>query len=98
MFIQAQQAILDASKIVIDFNKARESGTGLSSIFDRMRDHESYLQSQVAIADTWSLHHEDSAGSGPLEANLACSLRCMAKIKLNRYCAPLPMTERTKEY
>ncbi|KAH7035630.1 uncharacterized protein B0I36DRAFT_94826 [Microdochium trichocladiopsis] len=93
-FIQAQQAILAATKFVMELNKAREAGQGYQRIFERMLELERRLEPMCTRSESWIL---DCPLTRPVDGDehvLAQALKCIARIKLNsarikvhRYCA-----------
>jgi len=92
--IQAQRAILAATKFVMDLNKARQAGTGLRQIFDQMLKLEKLLEPMCKVSESWALNCPLTQPANPHEQVVAQSLKCMARIKLNsarikvhRYCA-----------
>ncbi|KXJ95272.1 hypothetical protein Micbo1qcDRAFT_171665 [Microdochium bolleyi] len=94
LFIQAQQAILAATKFVMELNKAREAGQGFQRVFERMLELERRLEPMCTRSESWIL---DCPLTQPVDRDervLGQSLKCIAKIKLNsarikvhRYCA-----------
>ncbi|KAJ0158545.1 hypothetical protein CTA2_11356 [Colletotrichum tanaceti] len=84
VYIQAQQAILSATQFVIELNKTIKSGGDMTRIYSRMKEMEQYLEPLNAMADSWILQSTTTAPLDPTEEVLSRSLRCMARIKLNR--------------
>ncbi|OHE91282.1 hypothetical protein CORC01_13397 [Colletotrichum orchidophilum] len=91
VYIQAQQAILSATQFVIELNKTVKSGGDMARIYARMKEMEAYLEPLNTMADSWILQSTTTTPLDPTEEILSRSLRCMARIKLNRqlhrYCA-----------
>lgn len=85
LFIQAQQAILAATQFVIDFNKARKEQSDMNRIFNRMRDLERLLEPLIAKSESWILNCPLTQLVDKRESVLSQSLRCISRIKLNRY-------------
>ena len=84
MFVQAQQAILAATQFVIKLNKARKDGTGMSHIFNRMQELERFIEPLVAKSETWVLDCPLTQPVDRQEIVVSQSLKCLARIKLNR--------------
>lgn len=81
----AQQAILAATQFVIDFNKARKDQSDMTRIFNRMRDLERLLEPLITKSETWVLNCPLTQPVDKRESVLSQSLRCISRIKLNRY-------------
>lgn len=84
MYIQAQQAILGATEFVIELNKAVESNADMSHIYKRMKDLELFLEPLTSASERWTLTSTTTSPVDQSEEVVARSLRCMARIKLNR--------------
>lgn len=85
MFVQAQQAILAATQFVIELNAAVQANADMAHIYDRMRDLELFLDPLSTAADSWVLPSTASSAVDFGEEVVSRSLRCMARIKLNRW-------------
>lgn len=83
-FIQAQQAILAATKFVMELNRAREAGQGFQRVFERMLELERRLEPMCTRSETWILDCPLLQRVDHDERVLGQSLKCIAKIKLNR--------------
>ncbi|GKT49498.1 uncharacterized protein ColSpa_09679 [Colletotrichum spaethianum] len=90
VYIQAQQAILSATQFVIELNKTVKSGGDMTRIYARMKEMEQYLEPLNAMADSWILQSTTTTPLDPTEEVLSRSLRCMARIKLNRQVHEYP--------
>lgn len=92
-FLSAQQTILAATQFILDQNKALETNSNNSYVYERMQELNSILDPLLAKADAWST---DSSAM-PVDASeavVALALKSIARIKLNsariklhRYCA-----------
>lgn len=91
MYIQAQQAILSATQFVIELNKTVKSGGDMTRIYARMKEMEQYLEPLNTVADSWILQSTTTTPLDPTEEILSRSLRCMARIKLNRRVSPIKL-------
>ncbi|GAP92301.1 putative C6 zinc finger domain-containing protein [Rosellinia necatrix] len=93
-FVRSQQAILAATQFVIEFNKARKTGSGMTRIYQRMQELEKLLEPLIIQSESWPSNYSLTQPVDRSEAVLANALRCMSRIKLNsarikvhRYCA-----------
>ncbi|KAF6820326.1 C6 zinc finger domain-containing protein [Colletotrichum musicola] len=96
VYIQAQQAILSATQFVIELNKTVKSGGDMTRIYARMKEMEQYLEPLNTAADSWVLQSTTTTPVDPTEEVLSRSLRCMARIKLNRTAADCDVSARIK--
>lgn len=83
--MRSQQAILAATQFVIDFNKARKAGSDMTRIHTRMQELEGLLEPLIVQSESWPSNYLLTQPVDPYEAVLANSLRCISRIKLNRY-------------
>jgi hypothetical protein len=84
VFIESQRTILTATQFVVDLNQAIEREQDLSILCGRMQVLHQAFEPLVAASDSWYSNMDAQTPSEP-EALAARSLRCMSKIKLNRY-------------
>lgn len=56
----------------------------MARIYARMKEMEAYLEPLNTMADSWILQSTTTTPLDPTEEVLSRSLRCMARIKLNR--------------
>ncbi|CAF9943450.1 MAG: hypothetical protein ALECFALPRED_000394 [Alectoria fallacina] len=92
-FLSAQQTILAATQFILDQNKAFETKSNMSYIYEKMQELNSILDPLLARADAWST----DSSTMPVDASEAVvglALKSIARIKLNsariklhRYCA-----------
>jgi len=87
-FVQAQKSILSATMFVIEFNNARKEGRDMTPIYRRMQELERVLAPLINQSDSWPSNRSLSQPVDRSEAVLANALRCMSRIKLNRYWVP----------
>lgn len=91
-YITAQQAILTATEFVIDLNKTMKENGDMNRIYNKMVELDARLEPLLAKSETWDLRSPITLTTEPSEEVVGRSLRCMARIKLNRYCIlPLPL-------
>ncbi|KAM6529997.1 hypothetical protein FALCPG4_008120 [Fusarium falciforme] len=83
--IQAQQAMLATTQFSTELSKAVKFNGDMDRIHERMRELDSHLESLIKVADSWVLQPTMTATVDPTEAVVSRSLRCMTRIKLNRY-------------
>jgi hypothetical protein len=65
----------------------------MNRIYNRMQELEIFLEPLVTETEAWVLGSTTTSPVDPGEAVLARSLRCMARIKLNRFNYPFPPCE-----
>ncbi len=78
-----------ATQFVIKLNKARKAQSDMGPIFKRMQELERFLEPLITKSEAWVL---DCPVTQPLDRHervVSQSLKCMARIKLNRYVAGL---------
>lgn len=81
--MSAQQTILAATQFILEQNKALETKSNNSYVYERMQELNSILDPLLAKADAWST--ESSAMPvDASEAVVALALKSIARIKLNR--------------
>ena len=83
--MQAQQIIVAATQFIIDQNKALQTRSNLSYVYERMQELDSIVEPLVTRADTWSLGPASAMSVDSSEAIVAIALKGIARIKLNRY-------------
>lgn len=83
--MRSQQAILAATQFVIDFNKVRKAEADMTRIYNRMQELEGLLEPLITQSESWSSNYSLTQPVDPSEAVVANALRCMSRIKLNRY-------------
>ncbi|RSM04954.1 hypothetical protein CDV31_009835 [Fusarium ambrosium] len=83
--IQAQQAMLATTQFSTELSKAVKLNADMGRIHERMRELDSHLESLIKVADSWVLQSTRTAAVNPTEEVVSRSLRCMTRIKLNRY-------------
>lgn len=84
IFLSAQQAILAATQFILDQNKALETKSNISYVYERMEELNSRLDPLLMRADAWST----DSSIMPVDASevvVALALKSIARIKLNRY-------------
>lgn len=83
VFLSAQQAILAATQFILDQNKALETKSNISYVYEKMEELNSRLDPLLMRADAWftnsSIMPVDAS-----EAVVALALKSVARIKLNR--------------
>ncbi|MCJ1301783.1 hypothetical protein MMC08_004584 [Hypocenomyce scalaris] len=84
-FMQAQQIIVAATQFIIDQNKALQTRSNLSYVYERMQELDSIVEPLVTRADTWSLGPASAMSVDSSEAIVAIALKGIARIKLNSY-------------
>ena len=62
-----------------------EANADMSRIYQRMRELELFLEPLNTVAESWDLKATTTSPVDPSEEVVSRSLRCMARIKLNRY-------------
>ena len=82
--MKSQQAILAATEFVIDLNKAVASEADMTPSYQRMMELETFLEPLITESEQWVLNCPMTQPVDNDEAVVAHSLRCMARIKLNR--------------
>lgn len=82
--MKSQQAILTATEFVIDLNKAMATEADMTPSYQRMMELETFLEPLIAESEQWVLNCPMTQPVDNDEAVVAHSLRCMARIKLNR--------------
>lgn len=80
-----------ATQFVIDFNKARKAGSDMARIHTRMQELEGLLEPLIVQSESWPSNYLLTQPVDPYEAVLANSLRCISRIKLNRYYFHYPV-------
>lgn len=83
-FMKSQQAILAATEFVIDLNKAMATEADMTPSYQRMMELETFLEPLITESEQWVLNCPMTQPVDNDEAVVAHSLRCMARIKLNR--------------
>ena len=68
----------------------------MTKISERMKEMERFLEPLNTRADSWNLISTTTSAVDPTEEVLSRSLRCMARIKLNRQVDPVDLQEATK--
>ena len=66
----------------------KEIGTGspdMARMHEKMKELDSYLRPLVISSDSWLSNSTTTSFVDPAEGVVAQALRCMARIKLNRY-------------
>lgn len=84
VFLSAQQAILAATQFILDQNKALETKSNISYVYEKMEELNSRLDPLLMRADAWST----DPSIMPVDASevvVALALKSIARIKLNRY-------------
>jgi hypothetical protein len=92
--LQAQQAILAATRFVIKLKRVLAVNGDMTPIYHKMRELEAFLEPRSNEADSWVLSSSTISPVDPSEEVVARTLRCIARIKINsarikchRYCA-----------
>ena len=70
---------------MIELNRTMEANADMSHIYQRMRELELFLEPLNTVAESWDLKATTTSPVDPTEEVVSRSLRCMARIKLNRY-------------
>ncbi|KAL2760065.1 hypothetical protein ACRALDRAFT_2095780 [Sodiomyces alcalophilus JCM 7366] len=85
ILIQAQRAIVKATQFVQDLKKTVSNHGDMNPIYDRMHELETFLEPLVSRADSWILPSSTTTPVDPTEEVVSRAIRCIARIKLNRY-------------
>lgn len=77
--------MLATTQFSTELSKAVKFNGDMDRIYERMRELDSHLESLIKVADSWVLQPTMTATVDPTEGVVSRSLRCMTRIKLNRY-------------
>jgi hypothetical protein len=85
LFIQAQQILLSCTQFAAELVKTAKANEDMISICERMKELEQFVEGVTREADTWILQGWPTSPLETTEEVVSRALRCMARIKLNRY-------------
>lgn len=77
--------MLATTQFSTELSKAVKFNGDMDRIHERMRELDCHLESLIKVADSWVLQPTMTATVDLTEGVVSRSLRCMTRIKLNRY-------------